>query len=778
MAKIVKISVRNLVEFVMRSGDIDSRFTSRGRAVEGTKAHQRVQRSYLEGYETEVSIKHILEYEDFEIEVEGRIDGIIKEDGEIIIDEIKSTLKPLDEIQEDYNLLHWAQGKCYGYMYAEKNNIKELKVQITYININTDEIKKFTKKYTFMELKEFFISLIDRYIQWANMTYYWELVRDRSIKELSFPYKSYRKGQRNFAVSVYRAIMNGKNLYAQAPTGIGKTISTLFPSIKAIGEGLTSKVFYLTAKTVTREAALKAVYTMAYRGLRIKCIVITAKEKICKNEKVKCNPKDCIYAKGHYDRVNDGLLDVLQNEDIITRDIVLKYSEIHKVCPFEFSLDLSYFSDVIICDYNYVFDPNVYLRRFFDVKGDYVFLVDEAHNLVDRSREMFSAEVYKSPFLKYKRELKEDFPELYKKFNSCNNAMNKIKRKYLKGDFYYQKEEIKDMYSLIRKLLNAMENYLVIEREHELYEEINELYFKLLRFVNISELYDERYVTYIEKIEEDLVIKLFCVDASYLLGKVLEKSISAVFFSATLSPLNYYRNLLGGNEDDYTIVFPSPFPKENLCIFIGDRVSTRYKDREKTYLDIVKYIESFTSCKKGNYLVFFPSYAYMNKVYNAFVERNPETNTIIQSLSMGEDEREDFLKRFKEQQEYTMIAFAVLGGIFSEGIDLIGEKLIGAVIVGVGLPKISYQQDIIKDYFNSTNGLGFEYAYMYPGMNKVLQGSGRVIRSEEDKGALLLIDDRFTTYRYIKLFPKHWMNYKRIKNPKSLLAHLKDFWHI
>lgn len=775
--KHIKISVRNLVEFVMRSGDIDSRFTSSARAVEGTRAHQRVQNSYGDEYEAEVSLKHSLEHEDFTIEIEGRIDGIIKENNRVIIDEIKSTLKPLDEIQEDYNLLHWAQGKCYGYIYSKKHNIEELGIQITYINIDTDEIKKFTKKYSFQELEEFFMSLIDKYIEWANMTYYWGIVRDESIKELSFPYKSYRKGQRKLAVSVYQTIVHGKNLFSQAPTGIGKTISTVFPAIKSIGQGLSSKVFYLTAKTITREVALNAIYHMACKGLRVKSIVLTAKEKICRNEKVKCNPEDCPYAKGHYDRVNDALMDVLKNEDRITRDVVLKYADKHKVCPFEFSLDLCLFSDVIICDYNYVFDPNVYLRRFFETKGDYVFLIDEAHNLVDRSREMFSAEIYKSPILKYKKELKEDFPELSRHFNNCNNAMNKIKREYLKGDFYYQKEEINYIYSPIRKLINELEEWLLKERNHKLYEELQELYFDLLRFINMSELYDSRYVTYIERLDDDMVIKLFCVDASYLLSEALKRGRAAIFFSATLTPLDYYRNVLGGNEDDYIIAFPSPFPRDNLCLLIGGNISTKYKDRENTYLDVVKYIEEFTSQRKGNYFIFFPSYKYMEEVYGAFIERNPHVYTIIQDTSMDESEREEFLDRFNDSQDKSMIAFAVLGGIFSEGIDLIGDKLIGAVIVGVGLPKICYQQDIIRDYFNSENGLGFEYAYMYPGMNKVLQAAGRVIRSETDRGALLLIDERFTTKGYLRLFPKEWMHFKPVRKEKDIRTYLKGFWN-
>lgn len=778
MTRYIKLSVRNLVELILRSGDIDSTFMSSLRAVEGTKAHQKVQNSYGGEYRAEVFLRYTLDYEGFVIEIEGRVDGIIEEDGKVIIDEIKSTLRPLEEIHEDYNILHWAQTKCYGYMYLKEKGLEEIELQLTYFNIESENIKRFIRRYTIGELEEFFLSLIEKYLEWANLTFYWIKVRDEAIKELSFPFKSYRKGQRKLAVSVYRTILDGKKIFIQAPTGIGKTISTLFPAIKSIGEGLTSKIFYLTAKTITREAALNAIDIMAAKGLRIKSLVITAKEKICSNTEVKCKPEACSYAKGHYDRVNAAIMDVFKNEDMITRDVILKYSEIHKVCPFELSLDLSFLSDVIICDYNYVFDPSVYLKRFFDVSAEnYVFLIDEAHNLVDRSREMYSAEIYKSKLLKYRKLIKDSYPNLSKAFMRCNNMMNRLKREYLREeDFYYQKEEIDAIYPPIKKLLKELEEWLIKYKKDQYYDELLDIYFELLRFINISELYDSRYVTYIQKLDEEIIVKLFCVDASYLLQEKLEMGKASIFFSATLTPLNYYRDILGGDKKDYLIRFSSPFPRDNLCLLIGDRVSTRYRDRVNTYMEVVAYIEKFIFQKKGNYLIFSPSYKYMEAIYKEFVERNPHIKTIKQESDMAEGEREDFLRQF-DSKEKSIIAFAVLGGIFSEGIDLIGDKLVGAVIVGVGLPQICHERDIIKDYFNYENGLGYEYAYMYPGMNKVLQAAGRVIRSEEDRGAILLIDDRFTTMKYRKLFPKEWLHFKRARNTEDIEKYLSQFWN-
>ncbi len=774
MRNIIKVSVRNLVEFVCRTGDIDNSFMSMSRALDGTLAHQKVQKSYGHEYKAEYTLKHEVSYENFIIELQGRADGIFIYPDEIIIDEIKSTTKDLEDIEEDYNELHWAQAKCYGYMYSIQNNLDHIDIQLTYFHIESEEKKIFRRKYTLEELKKFFFFLTDKYIEWASVTFYWGETRDKSIRDLSFPFSNYRKGQRELAVAAYKTIEEGKKLFAQAPTGIGKTMSTLFPSIKSIGEGIASKIFYLTAKTITREVPISSMEMMTEKGLRAKTIVITAKDKICLNDEVKCNPRDCEFAKGHYDRVNAAIMDIFENEDLITRDLAILYAKKHNVCPFEFILDVSLWADVIICDYNYVFDPQVYLKRFFgDDKDDYVFLIDEAHNLVDRSREMFSAEINKSSFLNLRDIFKEKYPPIYKSMNKCNSLMNKL-RKDLKIDGeYYQREEIDELYYPIKKLMTVMDPWLVEEKKHDEYEKVLELYFNLITFIKISDFYDEHYVTYIKEESKGLVLKLYCVDSSALLSHAMSRGRSAILFSATLTPLEYHMDLLGGKEGDYNIKLSSPFPKENLCLTVANQVSTKYKDRERTYIDIVKYIENFVSAKKGNYFVFFPSYVYMTKVYELITDRNEDLNIIIQDSKMSEVEREGFLLRFNEDG---ILAFAVMGGIFSEGIDLTGEKLIGAIVVGVGLPLICFERNIIKDYFNHNIGEGYEYAYVFPGMNKVLQAAGRVIRSPEDRGAILLIDDRYGSKRYKSLFPNEWSGAKNIKNNRDMKEILDRFW--
>ncbi|HEY8363534.1 MAG TPA: ATP-dependent DNA helicase [Tissierellaceae bacterium] len=771
----IRVSIRNLIEFILRSGDIDNSFMSMSRALEGTKAHQKIQKSYGPEYMKEVTLRHNIDYGDFEIQLEGRADGIYVSQDEVIIDEIKSTTKPLEEIEEDFNELHWAQGKAYGYIYCCQNNLGNISVQLTYFHIETEETKKFKKEFTFKELEEFFIPIVDKYIDWARTTFYWGEVRNMSIKSLNFPFKSYRKGQRELAVAVYKTIEERKKLFAQAPTGIGKTISTLFPSIKSMGEGMTSKIFYLTAKTITREVPIASMSIMKELGLRAKTLVITAKEKICLNDEVKCNPRDCRFAKGHYDRVNDAIMDMFENEDLITREVVVSYALKHNVCPFEFALDFSLWADVIICDYNYVFDPQVYLKRFFESPNeDYVFLIDEAHNLVDRSREMFSAEINKRSFLDIRNIFKEKYPKIYKAVNKVNSTINKIKRDLnIKGE-YYQREEITELYYPIKKLITNLEPWLVEEKKHEDYEKVLEIYFNLMTFIKISDLYDDHYVTYIKDEDNDTIIRLYCVDSSQLLREALHRGRSSIFFSATLTPIDYHIELLGGDKDDYSICLPSPFPRGNLCLLVATNVSTKYKDRERTYEDVVNYIEAFVSAKKGNYLIFFPSYVYMQKAYDLLLEKNRDFNIIVQESNMMESEREEFLKRFDGEDD--IIAFAVMGGIFSEGIDLVGDKLIGAVIVGVGLPQICLERDIIKDYFEHYLGEGFEYAYVYPGINKVLQAAGRVIRSPEDRGAVLLIDDRYGTSRYKSLFPREWQGYKNVRSVEEMKEVLKKFW--
>jgi Rad3-related DNA helicase len=776
----IKLPVRQLVELIMRCGDIDSRYVFKDRMVEGAKAHRHLQknnRELYEDYRSEVLLSEGYYYNGIDYILEGRADGIFLHGGRFTIDEIKTTVLPLDLINEDFNLAHWAQAKCYAYIFAVQNDLPEIAVQLTYFNLETYESKKFISIFEIAELKGFLSLLIDKYSAWANFSTEWEKIRDYSIKTLQFPFPIYRKGQRELAVSTYRTIVSGKKLFAQAPTGTGKTISVLFPAIKAMGEGKTSKIFYLTAKTITRQVAEEAFVRMRQIGLKMKTLTLTAKEKICFCEKPSCHPGYCEYAKGHYDRVNNAILDAITECDDLSRNMIEEYARKHLVCPFELSLDISLLADCIICDYNYVFDPRAHLRRFFaDSRGDYVFLIDEAHNLVDRSREMFSAQLFKTDFSKIKKEYKGKNKALDKILNNINKYLIGLRNQYSEQGLFITLEKPKDFLNLINKYTTVSE--LMLKENRELNEDNNflQLYFNVLSFMMISDFYDERYVTFVEVQGEDLMLKLFCLDPSFLLGEALQRGGSAIMFSATLSPLVYFREILAGGDEDKMLSLDTPFDNRNLCLMTAGNVSTKYKDREQSRQQVTRLIGSFVSGKTGNYIVYFPSYKYMNDIFAEFIMTYPDITAVIQETSMSEEQRENFLACFSENPEETYVAFCVLGGIFSEGIDLKGSRLIGAAVVSVGLPQLSIQQNIIRDYFNSKNGMGYEYAYMYPGMNKVLQAAGRVIRCESDTGAVLLIDRRYSHKNYINLFPKHWHSGRNIKDIASLEKTLQSFW--
>lgn len=783
--KEIRISVRDLVEYVYRSGDLDTRFVGMGKAIEGTRLHQKIQslrkdeaEAEGENYQKEVFISQKASFGDFNFIISGRIDGLIESSRGITMEEIKTTSRPLEYINEDTYPVHLAQVKCYAYMYMSENETKSANIRLTYCNPDRDEQKMFTKPVSIEELKQHFSEVLEKYCGWAYVIYEWNELRNRTVKNLIFPYKEYRRNQRKLAVAVYKTISASKRIFIQAPTGTGKTISALFPAIKALGEGNASKIFYLTAKTITRQVALDAVLRMREGGLRIKAIVLTAKDKICFREEADCNPEHCEYAKGYYDKVNLVLTEVFEKEDIITRETVEKYAIMNTICPFEFSLDLSYWMDCIICDYNYVFDPRVSLKRFFtDSESDYVLLIDEAHNLVDRAREMFSAEILKKQFLDIKRLMKDKAPLISKAAGRINSILLSIKKGIEGSSCCITKIELKELYPALREFIGMGEEWLSSHHEDIGYRELLELYFEAVSFLRVYEVFDERYTAYAELSGSDVKLKLFCLDPSKLLGEITGRMKASVFYSATLTPIGYFKDILGGSEQDYRIRLGSPFKNSNLCLSIAHNVSTKYIDREKSLPAVADYIRTVADGRKGNYLVFFPSYKYMNDVYTLFVTKYPGVETILQQPAMTEEEKESFLSCFSQNTEKCVLGFAVMGGMFSEGIDLEGERLIGAVIVGVGLPQVCFERDIIMDFFKHKNGMGFEYAYMYPGMNRVMQAAGRVIRSESDRGAVLLVDERFMSSRYINIFPPEWQHNNRVKNCQELKRILVKFWN-
>lgn len=753
---IIKESVRGIIEYVLKTGSLDDRYMGKSRALEGTLAHQKLQssnESIYSQYQKEVRMEHVFEIGDVTLLVEGRADGIIIEDNNIYIEEIKSTMKSLIYIDEDYNELHWAQGKFYAYIYSIQNKLEEINIRLSYFNIETEEVKSFDKRFRFNELEEYIDFIINEYKKWILLKSKLNIIRNESIKALKFPFDNYRKGQKELAVTCFNTIKEKAVLFAQAPTGIGKTISTIFPAVKSLGEDRGERIVYLTAKTITRTVAEEAVNKLKDNGLKCRNITLTSKEKICFKDKTNCNPEHCEYAVDYYDKVNDVIFDMLGKEDNFTRQKIEGCARDNKVCPFELSLDLSLWCDIIICDYNYAFDPRAKLKRFFEEDVDKnILLVDEGHNLVDRARNMFSAEIYKSKVMQASKLIKGKVPNLYKALNSINKELIEIRREVQEAESIsiYKKDQYKDLYKLLRIFLKECDEYLIKSVNTEGYDEIRDLYFEIRSFISISELYSDEYVTLVEVNKNDVKVKLFCVNPSKNLSKVVQESYSTTIFSATLTPINYYIDLLGGDDKSYRIKLPSPFKKENLRIY-GHPLNMRFKQRENNVDNLCELIYRFANEQIGNYMVFLPSYQYLKQIYQRYIELYGEENAICQNEILTESQKENFINKF--QDGANILAFCVIGGIFSEGIDLPGNRLIGSIIVGVGFPKISNEGDIIKDYYDEK---GFDYAYIYPGINKVMQAAGRVIRTETDKGRILLIDDRYFTLKYKSLLPKEW----------------------
>ena len=793
----IRISVRNLVEFVMRSGDLDNRRTAGAKkeAMQaGSRLHRKIQKRMGTSYRSEVMLRHQVQEDMFDILVEGRADGIITEPAGVTIDEIKCIYMDVSRLEEP-DPVHLAQALCYGWFYSTQNELETIGIQITYCNIETEEIRRFKEARSFEELKAWFEGLIHEYVKWARYLYHHGIRRQECLKELPFPYP-YREGQKELAGNVYRSIARKRNLFIQAPTGVGKTLSTIYPSLKAMGEGHGEKLFYLTAKTITRSVAEEAFSILRREGnLYFNTVTITAKEKLCVMEKPDCNPQACPRAKGHYDRVNDAVYEIIQEVDGITRDKVLEYAERFEICPFEFCLDISNWVDGIICDYNYVFDPNVKLKRYFD-QGEpgqgYLFLVDEAHNLVPRAREMYSASLIKEDVLLAKRILKTQpgAAKVIAQLDKCNQRFLELKRSY-GGDEGERRTVLGSTYELLPDVNVLALNLMTMFGELETFMNENiefpdrdlvlEFYFAVRDFLYVYDRLDESYRIYDQILADgSFMVKLLCINPAVNLKECLDKGVSTLFFSATLLPIQYYKELLSGSQEEYAVYAKSPFPEENRMVLAASDVSSRYSRRGPSeYEKIVDYICRVVEGKKGNYMVFCPSYQYLHAIEDILAAREASGALSFiwnaQTNHMTEEDRETFLHSFEEERDCSMAALCVMGGIFSEGIDLKEERLIGAVIIGTGLPKETTDQEILKKYFDEHGEHGFDYAYQYPGMNKVMQAAGRVIRTVHDRGIIALLDDRFLRPEYVALFPREWGTYT-VVNRYNVDQAVRAFW--
>ena len=875
----IRISVRNLVEFILRQGDIDNRHQkgSDQAMQEGSRIHKKIQKQMGADYQAEVFLRYTHDTPKYCLIVEGRADGIIHRPNEVLVDEIKGTYRDLNKLHRPIPV-HVAQAKCYAFIYGSQNDCKNIRIRMTYCNIETEDIRYFYEDYRLEELRKWFLLLIEEYLKWSDYSWEWKQIRQYSLENLKFPFP-YREGQRDLVSYVYQTIYHQKKLFIEAPTGVGKTISTIFPAMKAMSKGMGDKLFYLTAKTITRTVADQTFALLREKqGVAFKSVILTAKEKICFMDHPECNPDSCPYAKGHYDRINDAVYDMLVHEDSYNRERIEYYAMKHRVCPFEMALDISLFADGIICDYNYLFDPHVYLKRFFAEgnSGSYLFLIDEAHNLLDRGREMYSAGLVKEDFLALKNSLKhtitdeiedmidgqmslefetgesllmeksgyhlliedngqpvvtdtsEQFEMIVNPGKTTMNQRHKGKRRksgksilvkegyaerlihhldvcnkillqYKRNcESYRLVNEIDDFVNALLRLYSVMADYLEEQEETSppVREELLDFYFAIAHFLDIYERQDENYVKYTE-LQQDgtFLFRLFCVNPRENLKECMVKGRSTILFSATLLPIQYYKELLGGDDSDYEVYAKSVFSPEKKELFIARDVTTRYTLRtQEQYANIARYIDEIVSARTGNYMVFFPSYMFMRQIYDVYSERfqKEEVECILQQEYMNEKEREDFLNRFNgneecdlsaqinmeieiEEEQRTLIGFCILGGIFGEGIDLKEDRLIGAIIVGTGLPQVGNEKEILKKYFDDRNENGFDYAYRFPGMNKVLQAAGRVIRTAQDIGIIALLDDRFLQFSYRRMFPREWESFD-VVNVQNVSALVERFW--
>ena len=841
-----------MVEFIYRCGDITSSSNgtlSKEAMNAGSKMHRKLQKMAGSYYDAEVPLKITMKkgIHDLDVTIEGRADGIIDLRGEknrsrkkkeierqvirvedrywdrlllkktespdpeaveslmepnaadvtgqmpeadepadVTIDEIKGVYRKLADIEVP-ETVHVAQAMCYAYIYAKEQSLDRINVQITYVNLESEEVKHFFYVFSFSFLEEWFHDTVDEMMKWIDHAISHARIRDASITELEFPYE-YRKGQKQMAACVYKAIEGERRLFVQAPTGIGKTMAAMFPSVKAFATGLVSTIFYLTAKTIAGTVPDQALTLLREHGLKFSSVMLTAKEKICLNETMECDAEHCPYAKGHFDRVNAALFEMITQEERMDREVIRSYAERYRVCPFELGLDASLFADTIIGDYNYVFDPRVNLKRFFSQTaydtGRYVFLVDEAHNLVDRASSMYSATLYKEDFLAVKKLVKPYSKKLVRGLESCNRELLELKKRCPEHG-YQILNDIGVLYLKLLQLHTTMETFLEDYKQIPERKEILEFYFALTTFLNIADLIDESYVIYDELTSDGrFMVRLYCVHPANNLKLCLDKGVSTVFFSATILPVKYYMEMLSDTDTDQAIYIPSPFDQKKRQIMVGVDVSTKYTRRSvKEYKRVAEYIRHLFKVHPGNYMVFLPSYKMLREVYEQMTAEDCSVMELLcQEQNMKEADREAFLEHFSSQKN--VVAFCIMGGIFSEGIDLTGDRLIGSVVVGPGLPQVCNERKIMMDYFNTgkrtdTNADssvdGFKYAYLYPGINKVFQSAGRVIRTEDDTGVILLLDERFGTGEYNSLFPVEWQD-AVFGNFDRLAQKVENFW--
>ena len=719
-------------------------------------------------------------------------DVLISEEGEITLAAFsdRQSATPSRELVAKLR----GEGFVLGYMYAKERALDSFMLTIVYISQASGERSESREEVKIQTAERFFSKCM------ATVLNYSSPERDRvkhrlpSMRSVKFPYSNVREGQSEFVKRAYRTISKGGSLFALAPTGTGKTVSAIFPAIRAMGEGRVKKTFYFTPKTTTAMAAKECIELLCSGGAEICAMILTSKERSCKNGLSCREGKDaCPLLK--CERMADAVRELYSMKiPVVTIGDVYPVATKYGICPYELELTYAELCDVVICDINYLFDPRVYIRRFFDEGGDFAFLIDEAHNLPDRAREMFSAEITAEEICEISAsELLGEFSETKKAALSASHSFHDLLYPYLKDELHTDRDGAVsgathlsdlpgDLFAIFEELIATLESEITANlksRDDERDARLKLLYgyyYKIKRVYDTMQAFDSSYQMFLFLEEGILRMKLFCIDTGERIRARISKGRSALFFSATLSPIDYYRAVLGGDRSSDIIEVDSPFAPEQLCVAVIDKVSTRYSMREDTLLAVCRTIAATLSARRGHYIIFSPSFAYSEALYRIFTAKYPKISALLQTKDMSPKAKGEFLAAFDRERDSYLAAFCVMGGIFAEGIDLVGDSLIGAIIVGIGLPQISYEREAIAAYFEERYESGKEFAYIYPGMNRVLQAAGRVIRREEDRGVIVLIDDRFDDPIYKKSLPSLWRGIKFIPEPKELKETLEEFW--
>ncbi len=789
--KIIKVNVHQIVDLLLRKGDIDTRFYNIANMALGTKIHQKYQDSQLTNYEAEVSLTHQFVLDDFILQVSGKADGIITNSkDDVTIDEIKTTSDELENFYNQQKDWHLGQAMFYAYMYAYDNKLDKIKVQLTYISqLSYIKRQQYLFFKTFKELEEEINILVDKYVKFLKIIDKFQLNCYESIYNLEFPFENLRKDQDKLMDFVYKKGMSSSICYIQAKTGIGKTISNIYPFLKVLNEKKLEKIFYLTSKSSIKMVAFNTIKLLEKNGLNIKCLVLTSKEKICLNDKKgHCNVDECPFAKGYYDKVNEIIVNSLYENNLFDLEKILQIAQENQICPFEFQLDLANYCQFIIGDYNYLFDPHAKLERFFATAGlmpSYLLLIDEAHNLPSRVNDMFSISIKYTQILdayNYVKELKyskrqEKLVEAIKKLGIYFMSFKNIEPYSSNYPNIYKLDEVPfELLELGDEFVNASKEY--IKKQKIVEDVLNNLMFLFQDMANLPNG-DPNWCIYFEYDNSNNVVSfnMVCVDSSNLIKNNLNYFNASSLFSATLSPKNYFIDLLGGDRFSSNLYLPSSFPKENQLLIVNPFIKTFYNSRKNSIQYIIRCVLITISKKVGNYLLFFPSYEYMMLFKKEFVN-TLNIDIYYQENNMSEQKREEFLSHFVKKPNKTCLGVGVLGGVFSEGVDLSEDRLIGAFIVSVGLPKISFLNDYTFNYYKEKydEEVAYDYTYTYPGINKVFQASGRVIRSENDKGIIMLIDTRYISNKYQNLLEDNFENIYNLNKDVKLDTIIEQFW--